>query len=82
MSAEGVTGLVAAAILIAGVAGYADWAWWIGPSIGVVAGLLNLGPALSERVGFKGLLSGALVNVGLFGAIPYGAYLFGRWMIG
>jgi hypothetical protein len=82
MSASTVTGLVWISIMVAGVAGYASWAWWIGPAIGASAGLLNLAPAFEARVGILGLLMGAVFNVGLFSALPYGAYALTNWLFG
>jgi hypothetical protein len=83
MSTANVTLLVWIAIVIGGCAGYAGWAWWIGPVVGAAAGLINLMPALSDPfVRLGGLLAGAVFNVGLFGGLPYGMYALVRWFVG
>jgi hypothetical protein len=85
--------LVWGAIVAGGIAGYAGWAWWIGPAIGATAGVLNFAkwlllmerrrrvPALSA-VRLISLLIGAIVNIGLVGTLPYGMYALVRWLVG
>ena len=78
-----VTALVWLAILVGGITGYAGWARWIGPAIGAGAGALSLLPALSDPSVRIGEVFGGLVfNAGLFGAMPFGAYMLVSWLIG
>jgi hypothetical protein len=83
MSTGAVMGLEWVAILVGAVGGYAGWPWWIGPAIGAAAGLISLGPALSDpSVRIAGLVSGAAFNLGLFGALPFGVYALMSWLVG
>jgi hypothetical protein len=77
-----ITALTAAtAIWIGGIAGYADWPWWVGPAIGASASLLNFLPTLIDPLERTSeLLSGLVLNVALFGGMPYGTYWLVRWL--
>jgi hypothetical protein len=70
------TALIAAtSVWIGGFAGHADWPWWVGPATGLIAGTFNSLPTLTdpfERM--SGRLTGFVVNVAVFGGMPYGMY--------
>ena len=70
------TALIAAtSIWIGGFAGYANWPWWAGPAIGSTAGILNSLPTLTDL--FEHMserLTGFVLNVVAFGAMPYAMY--------